>query len=410
MKMNYKKIKEFIQPYLYVGPAWLYMAFFLLLPTFFAIKLSFTHPFRVDANYKSTVSKLASGKETHYSLQVICALLRDAHIQIDYALDDNKKITIHTPIPKEEAKKLQITIEKIITEGNLADLSRNLKERYEENPEETINLLQNRKLEKIIKRCRKGVFPTLFAWKHVWITRFDIWWESFRLTSFYAIVTITLETLFGLFIAILLNMNFRGRGGLRTIVFLPMAIPILVGASSIVVMTAKVGTLNGLLILLHIIPQDAGFTFSASPLPIIFAEVWKVTPYAVLIILAGLEGIPPSLYEAARTMGATHWQQFWRITIPLAWPSILIAFTLRLSEVFKMFAFPFLVGREGWGDVLSTLSWKEHQNTTMRYLFPQSLSSVYALNMVLAALGFLLLLGLIYWSYKLVQKRATMKE
>jgi ABC-type sugar transport system permease subunit len=198
-------------------------------------------------------------------------------------------------------------------------------------------------------------------------------------------------------------MKFRGRGILRTIVILPLAVPLLVAASSIVVMMMRNGTLNGVLWdWLHIL--DDSYPFMQTKIPVIFSEVWKLTPYAALIILAGLEAIPDSFYEAARTMGANSWQQFWKITLPLAWPAIVAAFVLRLAEVFKMFAFPVLVGWAGQGDVLSVLSWREHQAAAQAGR-PQSIASAYALSMVSLALTCLVIAVAVYAVYKLIKKR-----
>ncbi len=293
-----KKLKDALVPYLFVGPSFLYMTFFLLIPTILAIKLSFSHPI----------------------------------------------------LP--------------------------------------------------------GGFPTLETWKY--ITGRPQYFSSIKLTIFYAFTTITLETVLGLFIAVVLNMKFRGRGVLRTIVILPLSVPLLVAASAVVVMMMQNGTLNGVLWdWLHLTKNP--FPFMVSKIPIIFSEVWKVTPYPALIILAGLEGIPDSFYEAARTMGANTWQQFTKITLPLAWPAIVAAFGLRLAEVYKMFAFPVLVGRAGQGDVLSVLSWKAHEAASQA-LRPQSVASAYALSMVMLAMLSLLVVGGIYGSYQWVKKRSELKD
>ncbi|RMH70068.1 MAG: sugar ABC transporter permease [Gemmatimonadetes bacterium] len=290
------RVPDKLLPYIYVGPAYLYMAFFLLIPSLLAVKLSFSAPFT------------------------------------------------------------------------------------------------------------EGVFPTLDTWKWVLIEDGQRFWKSARLTTYYVLTTITIQTVLGLFIAILLNMKFKGRGVLRTIVILPMSIPLLVSAIGIVTMFGNMGTLNGLITdTLGWVDKD--IPYMTTTIPIIYAEVWKNTPLAVLVILAGLEGIPDSVYEAARTMGANKWQQFWRITLPLAWPSVFVAFILRLAEAFKMFAFPVLVGTGTMGDVLSKLSWDEH-NRAANAMRPESISSAYGLSMVMLALGFVMLVGAMYISYHWVRKRA----
>ncbi len=251
-----------------------------------------------------------------------------------------------------------------------------------------------------------NIFPTLATWQYVF--RQTYFYDAVYLTSFYAFATITLETGLGLIVATLINQKFRGRGVVRAIVLMPMGIPLMVAAASVIMLTSDSGIINGILWdTLKL--SDQPFKMSLGKLPVILAEVWKMTPYCAIIILSGLEGIPSSVYDAAKTLGATRWQQFWQITLPLAWPAVMAAFTIRLSEVFKMMTFPLLLGKEGQGDVLSVWAYRMYINAKLSsQAMPQSRASAFALLMVGLALTYLLVAFAAYWSYKQVKKRAAL--
>lgn len=251
-------------------------------------------------------------------------------------------------------------------------------------------------------------FPSLETWR--WVFRQTFFLDSVYLTSFYAISTITLETVLGLFLAVLINNKFRGRGIVRSIILMPMGIPLMVAAASVIMLTADSGIINGFFWDMLGWADDP-LALSTGKLPVILGEVWKMTPYCTIIILAGLEGIPSSVYDAAKIMGANRWQQFWKITLPLAWPAVMAAFVIRLSEVFKMLTFPYLLGKEGQDDVLSVWAYKVYVSTKLSVQnLPQSRASALALLMVGLALTYLLAVWAAYWSYKKIKKRAQLKQ
>jgi len=255
---------------------------------------------------------------------------------------------------------------------------------------------------------RSDIFPTLETWHYVFRQTYFL--DSVYLTSFYAVTTITLETILGLFFAFILNQKFRGRGFVRSIVLLPMGIPLMVAAASVIMLTADSGIINGLIWdTLRLTGKPIGL--SIGKLPVIVAEVWKMTPYCVIIILAGLEGIPSSVYDAAKTLGASTWQQFWKITLPMAWPAIMAAFVIRLSEVFKMLTFPLLLGKEGNEGVLSVWAYKMYFATKLSaQSMPQARASAFALTMVGLAIAYLSVVWAAYWSFQKIKKRAGLRE
>lgn len=165
-------------------------------------------------------------------------------------------------------------------------------------------------------------------------------WQSLSNTFVFTIVSVGVELVLGLAIALLINRTFSGRGIVRASVLIPWAIP-----------TAVAAMMWGFLydgqtgIVAHYF-QQFGFIKDASVLlststggmfSVIFADVWKTTPYMALLLLAGLQTIPGALYEAAEVDGASKWQQFWKVTLPLLKSAILVALLFRTLDAFRVF-------------------------------------------------------------------------
>ncbi len=181
----------------------------------------------------------------------------------------------------------------------------------------------------------------------------SFWTATFN-TFFFTIVTVTLETLFGLWMAIIMNRNFRGRGVLRAAVLVPWAIPTAVTAKLFYFIFATSGIINTLLGVEIIWGADLW----ASRFAIILADTWKTTPFMALLLLAGLQLIPEDTYEAARMDGATTAQTFFRITLPLLRPALVVAILFRTLDALRMFDLPYILtgGGGGRGDATTTLS------------------------------------------------------
>ena len=96
---------------------------------------------------------------------------------------------------------------------------------------------------------------------------------------------------------------------------------------------------------------------------IIAAEVWKTTPFAALIMLAGLQAIPDDLYEAASVDGATGWQQFWHITLPLIRPAVLLALLFRTIDALRVFDLVFVMTQGGPADTTNVLQFYGYKKT-----------------------------------------------
>ncbi|ADR35965.1 maltose ABC transporter membrane protein;trehalose ABC transporter membrane protein;palatinose ABC transporter membrane protein;sucrose ABC transporter membrane protein [Oceanithermus profundus DSM 14977] len=166
------------------------------------------------------------------------------------------------------------------------------------------------------------------------------WWISLKNTAVFTVVSVALETVLGLGIALVVNANFTGRGLMRTAMLVPWAIPTVVSAQMWRWMYNDVyGVVNDLLMRAHLISEPLAWL--ADPhlalSGIIAVDVWKTTPFMALLLLAGLQSIPRELYEASTVDGASPWQQFWRITLPLLKPALLVALIFRTLDALRVF-------------------------------------------------------------------------
>ena len=202
-------------------------------------------------------------------------------------------------------------------------------------------------------------FPTFQNYKYI-LTHFQFK-DALINTLAISLISLTGELLIGLFLAILLSKRFFGKGLLRAIVLLPLGVPTLVAAANMRYIFDTQGYLNEILYRLNLISVPIDWTGSGllTILTVAVSDMWKVTPLIMLILLAGLESIPYQLYEAARIDGATTWQLFKEITLPLLKPFITIAIIIRGIDAFRLFELPLtLVGSRT--PVLSTYTYFEY--------------------------------------------------
>ncbi|WP_345494666.1 carbohydrate ABC transporter permease [Nocardia callitridis] len=161
-------------------------------------------------------------------------------------------------------------------------------------------------------------------------------WLAIGVTLFFTVIAVTLEAVLGLGMAMVMGKTFRGRALLRAAVLIPWAIPTAVTARLWEFMFQYDGVVNRILgthILWTTDPWAARFA-------VIVADVWKTTPFMALLLLAGLQVIPADVYEAARVDGASPWQRFTRITLPLLKPALLVAVLFRTMDALRMYDLP----------------------------------------------------------------------
>ncbi|AJQ95057.1 carbohydrate ABC transporter permease [Gynuella sunshinyii] len=168
----------------------------------------------------------------------------------------------------------------------------------------------------------------------------SLWWQAVTNTLWFTLVTVTLELIFGLAIALLLNQKFVGRGILRTAILVPWAIPTIVSAKMWGWMFHdQYGLINDLLSRIGIISEPLAWVAvpELSMWAVIIAEVWKTTPFMVLMLLAAMQVVSEDLYEVARLEGASAWQRFRYVTMPLIWPAMVVALIFRSLDALRVF-------------------------------------------------------------------------
>jgi trehalose/maltose transport system permease protein len=163
-------------------------------------------------------------------------------------------------------------------------------------------------------------------------------WGAFVNTVTFTVVSVAFEFVLGLSIAIVLNRGFVGQGAARAIAIVPWAFPTVVsGLMWRLMYQDGVGIFAYLADRLGLVEGPILANSTAVLVGAIVADVWKTTPFVALLILAGLQVIPGDVYEAARVDGATRWQQFTRITLPLIKPAIMVALLFRTLDAWRVY-------------------------------------------------------------------------
>ncbi len=160
-------------------------------------------------------------------------------------------------------------------------------------------------------------------------------------TLIFTIATVVLETVIGIAFAMLVNANFPGRGAMRALMLVPWAIPTAISSRAWQWMfnSTRAGLFNAVGDMLGIgSGQTAFLQLEAWQLPVMIAiDVWKTAPFMTLLVLAGLQLIPGSIYEAADVDGASKWRQFWTITMPMLKPTLAVALVFRTLDALRVF-------------------------------------------------------------------------
>ncbi len=178
-------------------------------------------------------------------------------------------------------------------------------------------------------------------------------WNAFGNTLYFTAVSVAAELLLGLGVAVLLHRAFRGKGLMRTVLLIPWAIPTVVSAKMWEwLYNPDFGLLNYLLGLRINWLGSPALALHAA----IFMDVWKTTPFVALLLMAGLQTIPPELYQAARIDGATGWMAFRAITLPLLKPVVLVVLIFRTLDAFRVFDAVYVLTGGGPANTTETLS------------------------------------------------------
>jgi multiple sugar transport system permease protein len=186
----------------------------------------------------------------------------------------------------------------------------------------------------------------------------DSWFNALRVTGLVAGASVAAELVLGMIVALLINRSFRGRGLVRASVLVPWALTTVVSAKMWAwIYDGRYGLANDLLMKVHLIDQPIIFLVrpEVTIWAMVAAEIWKTTPFMALLLLAGLQLIPHELYEAAALDGASRWQAFWRVTLPLLRPTILVALLFRTIDAVRMFDLPRVLTNGGPGKSTETV-------------------------------------------------------
>jgi multiple sugar transport system permease protein/N,N'-diacetylchitobiose transport system permease protein len=215
-------------------------------------------------------------------------------------------------------------------------------------------------------------------------------WESSLRTAYFNIVSVFLELLLGMLAALLLHQKFRGRGIVRAILILPWALPTVVnGVLWSWIFNASYGSLNALLKQFGLIKDYVawlGTAFSAMN-SVILADVWKNFPMIALILLAGLQTIPNSYYESSEIDGANALQRFFRITLPVLKPSILVCLVMRTMEAFKVFDIVYTMTKGGPANGTQVISYYTYQTSFQYSKFGYGAALSYLVSFIILVLA-----------------------
>src|SRR5215217_2913757 len=220
-------------------------------------------------------------------------------------------------------------------------------------------------------------------------------WSATGTTFLFTTVSVALELVIGLAMALAMHQAFKGRAVLRTVVLVPWAILTVVTAITwrtifepdlglAPVVLGKLGLPGADTVWLG----ERGYALSV----MIFADVWKTAPFMALLLLAGLQVIPEDLYDAAKVDGATTWQRFTRITLPLLRPAILVALIFRTLDALRIFDLPYVLTRGSNGT--TTLSLLAHQELTV--------NRIYGLGSALSILTFVIVMAVSFLYIRLL--------
>ena len=167
-----------------------------------------------------------------------------------------------------------------------------------------------------------------------------VWWRAVWNTVRFTVISVTCETILGTIIALVLNAEFAGRGIVRAAILIPWAIPTIVSAKMWQwMLNDQFGIINVVLLNLGLISDKIAWTANADTAmaAVLIVDIWKATPFMTLLILAALQMLPREIIEVAKLDGANPWQIFWRVTLPLIRPALMVAVIFRALDALRIF-------------------------------------------------------------------------
>lgn len=233
-----------------------------------------------------------------------------------------------------------------------------------------------------------------------------LFWESLRVTTYFTIISLVIELVLGFFMASILNKDFWGRNVVRSLILIPWAVPTVVNARiwQWIYNANDFGALNRILKSLNIITENVVWLREVTPFAgieilrrffewcgassalhmIIIGDTWKVTPLVALLLLAGMQTIPDSFYEAADVDGANWWQKFRYITLPRLKPVLLVILVLRTMELFRVFDILYII----MSYQIKVLSILTYENGFVFLRFGRAAALSFIIGTIIMALAF----------------------
>ncbi len=182
-------------------------------------------------------------------------------------------------------------------------------------------------------------------------------WHAAAVTGVITIAAVTLEVVLGVVIGLILNRQLPGLGLVRLIVYFPMMLsPLVMGYFWRFMLDRSLGVVNWMLRVVGIHPLGWLIEAKLALVSIIMVDVWQWTPFVILLVMAGLQTVPPELYEISTLDRASTWMQFRRITLPFLRTPLMLAVLFRTIDTLKLFDTVFIMTGGGPGDFTQTLS------------------------------------------------------
>ena len=188
-------------------------------------------------------------------------------------------------------------------------------------------------------------------------------WNSFKVTGIFTITSLVVEVALGMVLAVCLSKRIFGKGIAQILILIPMiTTPVVVGLVWKMFYDPQFGTLNYFLSILGIESIDLLSGKGTALIALIIVDIWEWTPYVTLILLSGIQSLPSEPYEAIRVDGATSWQTFRYLTLPLLKPVISIAVVFRFMDLFKWMDTVYVISNGGPGISTETMSYYAYTN------------------------------------------------
>ncbi|MFO3796377.1 MAG: carbohydrate ABC transporter permease, partial [Anaerolineales bacterium] len=211
-------------------------------------------------------------------------------------------------------------------------------------------------------------------------------WTALRNTLLFVTMAVTLELILGLGLAVILHQRTTpARNFFRSILLTPMFItPIAVGLMFRFLLNSQLGIIPILLRGLGL--QVDWFGPKNALLSLALIDVWQWTPFMLLLLLAGLESLPEEPFEAARVDGASSWQTFWHLTLPMLRPTLLAAVVIRVLDAFKVYEYVYAITRGGPGESTETIQYHIYRVGFLYFRLGEASAMAYLLIVVILAL------------------------